>query len=305
MKAVRVNGWGEPVQVEDVAQPEPASDEVLVRVYAASINPFDSFVHNGYMQGMFSVPLTLGTDFAGEVVKVGDEITHVKPGDAVYGMAGMHPGSFAEYRVAKAYEVAHKPKTLDYVQAAGVPLSSLAAYQSLVELGQAKPGERVLIIGAAGAVGGSAIQLAKDMGLHVDAVDIPEKAGFAQELGADRFIDAKSERFEDIVGIVDLVLDYVATDTLPRALKVLPDGGRYVTSLFLPETHEEADRRGISLSALATQSRTEQLEDIARRIDEGKLKTFINTTFPLEEAQAAIQYRVQSIVPGKVVLTIE
>jgi len=304
MKAMRLNAWGQPLQAEQIDRPEPGSDEVLVQVRAASINPFDTWVHAGYMQQLFSVPLTLGTDFAGEVVKVGAEIEHVKAGDAVYGLVPMHPGSFAEYVVAKASEVALKPKTLDYVQAAAVPLASLAGCQSLLTLGEAKAGDRILIIGAAGAVGGCTIQLAKELGATVYAVDVPERGDFIRSLGVDRFIDAKAERFEDVVGTVDLVEDYVGGDYIQRSLAVLPDGGRYVTSLILPTPYEEADRRGIKASGLATQARTDHLNDMAERIDRGILKVFVNRTFPLEEAQAAIAYTMQSRGVGKVVLTV-
>jgi NADPH:quinone reductase-like Zn-dependent oxidoreductase len=304
MKAVRVNGWGQPVQLEDIPQPKPANGEVLVRVHAASINPFDWFVQAGYMQGMLSTPLTLGTDFAGEVVEAGSEVGHVKPGDAVYGLVPMHSGSFADYLIAKANEVTQKPKTLNYVEAAGVPLASLAAYQSLFDLGQAKKGERVLVIGAAGAVGGCAIQLAKDLGMVVYAVDIPEKADFVRDLGVDRFIDAKEERYEDVVGTVDLVLDYVGDENLQRSYSVLQSGGRYVTSLILSSPQEEAERRGIHAIALGTQPRVDHLDDLARRIDSDRLKIFINCTFPLHEAQAAIEYRLKTTNPGKIVLTV-
>lgn len=305
MKAVRVNGWGQPLQVEDVPQPVPGSDEVLVRVHAASINPFDVFIHAGYMQGYVNVPLTLGTDFAGEVVETGKEITHVKTGDAVYGLTPMHSGTFAEYVVAKAHEVTHKPKTLNYVQAAGVPLASLAAYQSLFDLGQAKQGERILVLGAGGAVGGCTLQLAKEAGIQVFAVDIPAKAGFVKELGPDRFIDSSTERFEDIVGTVDLVLDYVGGDALQRSFQVLQPGGRFVTSLMMQMPQEEAERRGIKVAGLATQPRAEQLDALAKWIDSGTLKIFINSTFPLEEVSTAMDYRMKTTNAGKIVLTVQ
>ena len=304
MKAVRVNEWGQPVQLEDIPQPKPGKDEVLVRVHAASINPFDSFIHAGYLQGMVSTPLTLGTDFAGEVIEVGSEVAHVKPGDAVFGLVPMHSGSFSEYLVAKANEVAHKPKSLNYIQAAGVPLASLAAYQSMFDLGKLQKGERVLIIGAAGAVGGCAIQLAKNLGAVVYAVANPDKADFVQGLGADHFINAKDERFEDVVGTVDLVLDFVGGDNQPRAFNVLRSDGRYVTSLMLPSDQEEALRRGIDCKGLATQPRVDQLDELARRIDSAGLKTFVNRTFPLNEVQDAIEYRLKKKDPGKVVLKV-
>lgn len=302
MKAVRVNTWGQPVQLEDVPQPKPANNEVLVRVHAASINPFDTLVHLGYMQGYVSAPLTLGTDFSGEVVEVGADIRHVKPGDAVYGLVPMHSGSFAEYLVAGAHEVTHKPRSLDHVQSASVPLASLAAYQSLFDLGQAKKGERVLIIGAAGAVGGAAVQLAKAAGLTVYAVDIPEKAEFVQSLGPDRFIDARTERFEDVVGTVDLVLDYVGGENMPRAFSVLPSGGRYVTSLVFQSPNAEAEARGIQAAGLGTQPRADQLDALAQRIDAGQLKIFVNSTFPLQDVQQAMEHRQKTTEPGKVVL---
>ena len=304
MKAARVNGWGLPIQMENVPQPEPAGDEVLVRVHAASINPFDAYVHAGYMQGFLSVPLTLGTDFAGEVVEVGDEIRHLKPGDAVYGLVPMHSGSFAEYVAAKANEVAKKPKTLSYIQAAGVPLASLAAYQSLFDLGQAQKGERVLIIGAAGAVGGGAVQLAKNLGAVVYAVDIPEKAGFIRELKADHFIDAKEQRYEDVVSRVDLVLDFVGGENQQRSFNLLQPGGRYVTSLVMPAPSEEAERRGIRAVGLATQPRVDQLDELASQIDSGLFKVIINCTFPLDEVEAAMAYRLKAADPGKIVLTV-
>lgn len=304
MKAMRVNGWGQPLQLEDIAIPEPADDQVLVRVHAASINPFDAFVHAGYLQGMFSLPLTLGTDFAGEVVKVGSQVSHVQPGDEVYGLIPMHPGSFSEYLVAQANEVALKPKSLGFIQAAGVPLASLAAYQSLFDLGAAQKGERVLVIGAGGSVGSCTVQLAKELGMQVFAVANTRRGDLVHELGADRFVDAQMERMEDVVGEVDLVLDYVGGEYMPRSYTMLRRGGRYVTSMAVQPPQEEAEKRGINSIGLGTQPKTEQLEEIAARIDSNRLKTFVNCTFPLEQAQQAMEYRMAKTEPGKVVLTV-
>ncbi len=304
MKAMRLNEWGQPLQLEEIPQPTPARDEVLVRVHAASINPFDTMVQAGYMQGYLSAPLTIGTDFSGEVVETGAEITHVKPGDAVYGLVPMHSGSFAEYLVAKANEVALKPATLSFVEAAAVPLASLAAFQSLFDLGKAQKGERVLIIGAAGSVGSTALQLARDSGMFVYALDIPEKAEFAQGLSPDRFIDCKNERFEEHVQHVDLVLDYVGGDYLARSCKILLFGGRYVTSQMLQSPPPDTAERGVLAIGLGTQARVDHLDDLARRIDAGRLKIFVNCTFPLQEAQAAIEYFQKTTNPGRVVVTI-
>jgi NADPH:quinone reductase-like Zn-dependent oxidoreductase len=304
MKAVRVNEWGKPVQVEDIPQPIPNNDEVLVRVHAASINPFDTAVIAGYLSFMATPPITLGTDFAGEVVAVGADITHVAPGDEVYGLVVLRSGTFAEYTTAKAHEITHKPKSLDYVHAAALPLPSMAAWQSLFDLAQLQSGERVLIHGVAGNVGGLAAQLAKEKGAYVYGTDIPEKAMHCQSLGIDRFINTKDERFEDVVENVDIVLDYVGGDFLERSYTVLKAGGRYVTSLVMDTPQEEAQRRGIRSLGLGSQPRADLLAEVAERIDAGKLKVFVNRTFPLDEVEAAMDYRLKTTAPGKVVLTI-
>jgi NADPH:quinone reductase-like Zn-dependent oxidoreductase len=183
MKAIRIHQWGQPVQVEDIPQPTPQNDEVLVRIHAASLNPVDSFAVAGAMQAILSLPYIPGTDLAGEVVVVGAEVSHVKPGDAVYGMIAFRGGAFAEYAAVKGPEVTRKPQSLDYIQAAAVPLPALAAWQTLVELAQVQAKERVLIHGAGGSVGSFALQMARDHGAYIIASDLPSRQAFLQELG--------------------------------------------------------------------------------------------------------------------------
>ena len=303
MKAVRVKEWGAPVELEEIPQPTPSDDEVLVRIRAASINPFDSAVHAGYMQGMLSTPLILGTDFAGEAVKVGSNITHVKPGDAVYGLVPMRTGTFAEYVTATADEVSAKPRSLDYVQAAAVPLASLAAWQSLFGLAQLQQGERLLVLGAAGSAGSCAVQLAKGRASFIYGTGARDNAEFLRGLGLDRFINSKEERFEDVVKDVDVVLDYVGGDSLERSYGVLRPGGRYVSALVMQPPQEEAAQRGIRSMGLMTQPKADTLAKLAELIDAGKLKVFVNRTYPLADIQAAMNYRVETAAPGKIVLT--
>ena len=303
MKAVRINQWGEPLQVADIPQPTPGNDEVLVRVHAASLNPVDSSVVAGYLQSMLSVPMTAGTDFAGEVVSVGADVTHVKPGDAVYGMIPLRGGAFAEYATPKENEVGHKPASLDYIQASAVPLSALAAWQSLVELAQLQEGERVLIQGAGGSVGSFAVQLAKDKGAYVIASDLAAKKEFLQELGADQIIDAQAEPFEDIVEPVDVVLNFATAELVQRCYTVLKSGGRYVTTLQQPP-QEEAEQLGIRSLAAFVQPTPVHLAEVASLIDAGKLKVLVSDIFPLHEAQAALERRQTMTDPGKVVLKV-
>jgi NADPH:quinone reductase-like Zn-dependent oxidoreductase len=303
MKAVYVKEWGKPVELEEIPQPSPNSDEIMVRVHAASINPFDSAVHAGYMQAMLSTPLILGTDFAGEVVAIGSEITHVKPGDAVYGLVPMRTGTFAEYVTAKADEFSPKPRSLDYVRAAAVPLASLAAWQALFELAQLQQGERLLVLGVAGSAGSCAVQLAKGRASFIYGTGMRDNTAFLQGLGIDRFINAEKERFEDVVKDVDVVLDFVGGDSLERSYAVLRPGGRYVTAVIMQTPQEEAERRGIGSMSLATRPDAGTLVKLTELIDAGKLKVFVNRTFPLVDVQAALDFRLKTAAPGKIVLT--
>jgi len=303
MKAARLNEWGREIVIEDVPEPEAGEDEVLVRVHAASVNPFDNALHAGYLQGMASVPLTMGTDFAGEVAAVGKNINHLKPGDEVFGSSPLGRGTFAEYILVKSHEVARKPNSVDYLCSAAVPLSSMAAWLSLFEVLQVQPGERLLIIGAAGNVGSIAVQLAKEKGIYVYGVDIPEKADHILTLGLDKFIPA-ADRFEEAVEDVNAVLDLVGGEMTERSYNVLKPGGRYESTLVLEPPQEEPQRRGIISKGLGAFPRAGVLADMAERIDTGRMKVTINKVFPLEQVNDAMLHRIQTREPGKVVISV-
>jgi NADPH:quinone reductase-like Zn-dependent oxidoreductase len=302
MKAVRLNQGGQPVQIEDFPQPTPAAGEVLVRVHAAGVNPVDRIIALGYMEAYFPAPLTLGMDFAGDVVTVGEGVTHVKAGDAVYGMSPA-AGTFAEYAVVKAIGIALKPRSLDYVQAAAVPLSGLSAWQILFQNVQLKSGERLLIHGAGGGVGTIAVQLAKSVGAYVIAHDKGDKAQLLPSLGADEFINADSERFEDKAANLDVVLDFVGGqgEYVERSLAVLRPGSRLVTAAMQVDS-EPAAQRGITASGFYTQPTIEHLTSLAEAIDAGKVRVIVNQTFPLDDVQTALYANPAG--GGKVVLTI-
>ncbi len=303
MKAVRLNQWAQPVQIEDVPQPVPGSDEVLVRVRAAAINPFDIAVASGMLQFMASVPLTLGTDFAGEVVSVGPGIEHVKPGDAVFGMVALGAGTFAEYTIAKKNEVALKPKSFNWVQAAAVPLAALAAWQSLFDAAQLKSGERLFIHGASGCVGSFAIQYAKQRGVYVIGSAHADKVGFLKELGVDECINSDEQHFSEVVRDIDVAFPLVMADGAESTYPVVKPGGRVVTIISISPPQEMDGIRTISTYAVA---KTEDMQRIADLIDAGHIKVFIKRTFPLEEAQAALEFKQQrSPTPGKVILTVD
>ena len=303
MKAVRVNEWAKPVEVEELPQPSPANDEVLVRVHAAGVDPMEAAVAAGYAKSMFNVPLTLGRNFAGEVVAVGDDVKHVKPGDAVYGMSPIQ-ATFAEYAAVKAQGVAHKPESLDDVQAAAVPVVGLSAWQALVDLAKLQSGERILIHGAGGGIGTFAVQLAKDIGAYVIGNEKAYNVEFVRQLGADEVINAESRRFEDVIDKVDVVLDLVRGEYVERSFNILKPGGRYVSPAnMLPEG--AGKEQGIVAMGQFTQPNPEELTKLAEAIDAGKLKVFVSRTFPIEEAQTALYYQPEAGSPGKVVIHIQ
>lgn len=302
MKAIRVNEWGKPVQLEDVPQPTPADDEVLVRVRAASINPFDNAVAAGYLAFMATTPLTLGTDVAGEVVEVGKDVTNFRPGDEVYGAVVLHSGTFAEYTTPKASEIALKPKSLDFIYASAIPLAATAGWQTLFDVAKLQSGERLLIQGTAGAVGTYALQFAKSAGAYVYGTDIPERAELANSLGLDRYVNHTTQRVEDAVKDMDVVLDLVGGPHVQESYNVLKRGGRYVGTLAMQMPQEEPERLGIKSYGFGAQPNTDLLNKFSDLVDSGKLKVIVHRTFPLEEAAEAMVFRNTTPIPGKIVL---
>jgi NADPH:quinone reductase-like Zn-dependent oxidoreductase len=251
---------------------------------------------------MFQVPMTLGRDFSGEVVAVGSDVQHVKPGDAVFGMSPVM-ATYAEFASVKAHGVAHKPTTLDDVQAAAVPVVGLSAWQTLFNLAKLQSGERILIHGAGGGIGMFAVQLAKDAGAYVIGHDKGDRGNFVKQLGADEFVDADSQRFEEVVGTVDVVLDLVGGELVERSFKVLQPGGRYVTTTMLPEG--AGKDQGIVATGTYTQPSIDELTKLAEAIDSGKVKVFVDRTYPLEETQTALFYQPEAGAVGKVVITVD
>jgi NADPH:quinone reductase-like Zn-dependent oxidoreductase len=237
------------------------------------------------------------------VVAVGSGIQHVQPGDGVYGML-MNRGGFAEYAIAEQREVARKPRSLDFSQAAAVPVTALTAWQTLFDLAQLQSGERLLIHGAAGGIGTYAVQLAKQKGAYVIGNDRADKEGYLRELGVDRALDARTQRLQDAIGTVDVVLDLVGGDMVQRSLDVLGRGGRYVTPAGQPP-EEEAARRGIQAHGTFTQPTVRDLTSIAEQIDAGNLRVVVSRTFPLEQAQAALDFKEEGETYGKVVITVD
>jgi NADPH:quinone reductase-like Zn-dependent oxidoreductase len=307
MKVVCLESFGGPeaLQVKEVDVPTPRDDEVLIQIRAASVNPVDTKMREGKYPPVKAdqLPKILGRDVSGTVVGCGKSVTEFKKGDEVYAMLDGEHGGYAEYVALRANLCARKPTTLNHVEAAAVPLAAMTAWQGLFDHGQLRAGQRVLIHGGAGGVGHFAIQFAKARGASVSTTVSGSDKEFVRSLGADQIVDHESERFEKLVRDVDLVFDLIAGDTQQRSWSVLKKGGTLVSTLAAPSQEEAREHQARGLNYMAQPNATE-LSEVGRLIDAGKVRPWVNSTFPLHDAGAAQERLAHGHVPGKIVLEV-
>ena len=305
IQAIRVHNYGESdvLTLEAIAQPEPQSNEVLIRVQAAAVNPLDWKIRAGYMKEFFPMPLpfTPGMDVAGIVEAIGADVKAFQVGQEVYGELPM--GAYAQFATAPQDAIALKPKTLDFVEAASVPMVAMTAYQGLFDRADLKSGQTVLIHAASGGVGMFAVQFAKWKGAHVIGTASAANAEFVRSLGADQVIDYNATPFEQVVENVDVVLDTLGGDTQARSYSVVKPGGILV-STAAPPNPQKAQERGIRAEMMNMKPSTSLLEEIASLLDSGQLKTIVAQTFSLSEARQAQELSQGGHVRGKIVLQI-
>lgn len=311
MKAVRLYAYGDPevLVYEDVPRPAVRSDEVFIRVHAASVNPVDWKTRRG--QGvahlMPEFPLTLGWDVSGRVVAVNTENSPFREGDDVYGLIRfpLMGAAYAEYATAPIEHLAKKPTSVDYITAAAVPLAALTAWQALFAVAQVQAGQRVLIHAAAGGVGHFAVQLAKWKGGYVIGTASKPNHSFLRELGIDEVIDYATTAFEAVVDTIDLVLDCVGGDMPTRSYEVLKRGGTLITIPSGTDIRvEEAQAHGVRAEWMLVQPNAQQLRELADLIDAGAVRPVVSHVLPLAEAQKAHQLSEAGHVRGKIVLRI-
>lgn len=281
-------GGPETVRIADFPAPVAGPAQVLVRVHAAGVNALDWKLREGYVKDAFPLPLpaVLGIELAGVVEQVGSDVSLFKVGDRVMGPLG-GLGAYADLVAVDAARLAALPEGLSMVQAAALPVAAVSAWQSLHLAGPVKAGQRILIHGAAGAVGGFAVQFAHQAGAHVSATALGSHADYAHGLGADHVIDYQTSQFESLVKNVDLVLDYVGGDTLERSWSVLAEEGVIVSTAspaILAST--PAGRRGLWFM---NQPDAVRLADIARQVAAGRLQSQIAAVIPFEDLPAAIE----------------
>ncbi len=308
MKAVRIHGYGGPdvLKYEDAPRPTAGPGEVLIRVHATTVNPFDCAARAGYMDSWFhyAFPLITGTDISGVIEEVGEGVTGSAPGDAVYARTGVfRDGANAEYAVAFVSDVATKPASLDHIHAAAIPHVTLTAWQGLYELANLSAGQTILIHAAAGGVGHIAVQLAKLRGAKVIGT-ASQHLDFIKELGVDQAIDYATTPFEDVVSDVDVVLDLIGGDTQERSWKVLKPGG-IIISTIQPPSEETAAAHGVRTGFIATAPPIrETLTKVAEMVDNGTLKVTVSTVLPLEEIRKAHELIEAKHTHGKLVLQV-
>jgi NADPH:quinone reductase-like Zn-dependent oxidoreductase len=296
MRAISVQraGGAEVLTEVEVPQPEPGAVEILVRVHAAGVNPTDWKARGRGQTFATAAPYVPGYDVSGVVEAVGPGVQMYRPGDEVFGMPlfPKPPGAYAEYVVAPPRHFVRKPSSLDHVTAAGLPLAGLTAWQSLVDLANVQPGQRVLIHAAAGGVGHLAVQIAKTRGAHVIGTASAAKHDFVRGLGADELIDYRTEDFAK-AGEVDVVIDTIGGDYGPRSRALLRPGGRYVALA----SREDKD------FMLVEPDHTGMLA-LADLVERKQLTVTLDSVFPLADAAKAHEHGEKGGTTGKIVLKV-
>jgi len=330
MKAFVLDGYGKKraLRSAEVPDPELRDDEVLVQVHAAGVNLLDAKIRNGEFKLIlpYRMPLILGHDVAGVVVRVGARVRQFKPGDAVYARPDdFRIGSFAELVPVKEASLAPKPQGLTMEEAASIPLVGLTAWQALVEVAQLKKGQKVFIQAGSGGVGTFAIQLAKHLGATVATTTSTANVALVKRLGADVVIDYKTQDFEDVLRDYDVVLHSQDGKTLEKSLRVLKRGGklvsisgpadpafgqqiaapgfvRLVIRLLSIGVRRRARRLGIDYTFLFMKASGSQLRDITRLIEAGAIHPVIDKVFPFDSTNEALAYVESGRAKGKVVI---
>lgn len=309
MRIIRQHALGGPevLELEELPRPDPGPTEVLVHVAAAGVNPVDWKVRTrGGLLG--EPPFTVGWDIAGVVEAVGPGVTRFEPGDRVFGMPRFphEAAAYAEYATSPSRQLARIPDGLSEIEAGALPLAGLTAWQALVETADVQPGQRVLILAAAGGVGHLAVQIAKARGAYVIGTARFAKHAFLAELGADEAIDYTSDAVEGLVRDADVVLDLVGGEESARTLSTLRDGGIFIavpSASALERLRELAGDRVRVTGILVEPDRT-GLEALAGLVEAGELRVQVEQTFPLEQAARAHELGETGRTQGKLVLTV-
>ncbi|QWT18197.1 NADP-dependent oxidoreductase [Collinsella sp. zg1085] len=305
MKALQLSQYKTQAVWKECDKPQARSHEVLVQVHAAGLNPLDNMIMAGQFKQLFQyqLPQTMGNEFAGVVVAVGEDVVEFKPGDEVFARPDiLRLGAFAEFVCVDAADVALKPQNLSMVEAAALPLVTLTALQAFTEKAHVKPGSRVFIQGGAGGLGSIAIQVAKYLGATVATTVSTRDIDFAKKLGADIVVDYTTQAYEDYIKDVDVVLDTLGGQETFRAMKLIKPGGSLVSVISHPDAEfanqlgkpylkplmwwmsrkerAAAQKHGITYRFLFMHASGEQLATITPALESGTIRPIVAHSFP-------------------------
>jgi NADPH:quinone reductase-like Zn-dependent oxidoreductase len=332
MKAFIIDRYGSGARVRAGEMPDPVlrEDDVLVQIHAAGVNALDSKIRSGEFKLLlpYRLPLILGNDVAGVVLRVGARVRRFKPGDEVYARPDQDRiGTFAELIAIKEDSVAKKPKNLTMEEAASIPLVGLTAWQALIEKAGLKKGQKVFIQAGSGGVGTFAIQLAKHVGVTVATTTSTDNVNLVRSLGADIVIDYKKEDFQNVLSDYDVVLHSLDKPTLEKSLRVLKPGGRLISISGPPDpefardigaswmlklvmrflsygVRVKAKRHQVNYSFLFMRANGDQLAEITALIDSGIIRPVVDRVFPFESTDEAMAYVEAGRAKGKAVVNV-
>ncbi|MED1557277.1 NADP-dependent oxidoreductase [Bacillus paramycoides] len=332
MKAMIIDKYEKvPMRMTELPTPEINEYEVLAEIHVASINPIDFKIRDGKVKMLlkYKMPLTLGNDFSGVIVKVGAKVNRFKVGDEIYARPRKDKiGTFAEYIAIHEDDIALKPKNLSFEEAASIPLVGLTSYQALHDIMHLQKGQKILIHAGSGGVGTFAIQLAKIMGATVATTASEAGANLVKSLGADKIINYKTEQFEDILKNYDAVFDTIGGTTLEKSFDIIKSGGKIVSVSGIPNARFGKEfgsgffktllfslaskklttlekKHNAQYSFLFMKPSGDQLRIIANYIESGKIKPVIDRVFPFEDAQKAMEYSESGRAKGKIIVKIK
>ena len=333
MKAFIIERYGKKValRVTEIPEPELGKDDVLVQIHAAGVNPLDLKIRDGEFKMIlpYRMPLILGNDLAGVVVRVGSQVQQFKPGDEVYARPDDDRiGAFAEFIAINQGSLAIKPKGLTMEEAASIPLVGLTAWQALVEKANLKKDQKVLIHAGSGGVGTLAIQLAKHLGATVATTTSTANVEWVKRLGADIVIDYRKDDFEKVLHDYDVVLNSLGTEILEKSLRILKPGGKLISISGPPDVdfaksaglsgflklvmhllsygvRKKAKRRGVSYSFLYMRASGDQLRELTALIDSRVIRPVVDRVFPFESTPDALAYVETGRAKGKVIVKVK
>ncbi|MFF2342610.1 NADP-dependent oxidoreductase [Bacillus mycoides] len=332
MRAMVIDKYGKvPMRMTEMPTPEINQYEVLAEIHAASINPIDFKIRDGKVKLLlkYKMPLILGNDFSGVIIKVGTKVTQFKVGDEIYARSRKDKiGTFAEYIAIHEDDIALKPKNLTFEEAASIPLVGLTSYQALHDIMQLQKGQKILIHAGSGGVGTFAIQLAKIMGATVATTASEAGENLVKSLGADEIINYKKEKFEDILKNYDAVFDTLGGTTLEKSFDIIKSEGNIVSVSGMPNARFGKEfgsgffktllfslaskkltalekKHNAQYSFLFMKPSGDQLRIIAKYIESGQIKPIIDRIFPFEDTQKAMEYSESGRAKGKIIVKIK